>query len=95
MKDYSLYVYYKGNDEYPNRKEAFWGKYEELFDKNYKGEDSDKEEAFKEYMANLLMENASDSISMGGASVTQQMIQDQYEKNLRHYFNKSDGVDRY
>ena len=94
MKDYSMYKYYKGSSDYPNKKAEFWGTYEEIFDNSYKGKDEDKEEAFKDYISNLIYEHTSDSMSMGGG-VTQKMILEQYEKNIDHYFNQSDDIERY
>ena len=37
MKDFSMYKYYKGSSDYPNKKAEFWGTYEEIFDNSYKG----------------------------------------------------------
>ena len=53
-KDYSIYKYYKGSDEYPNDKARFFGFYEQHFDVGYIGKPEDKEEAFKDYMRNVL-----------------------------------------
>ncbi len=53
-KDYSLYIYYKGSEEYPNHKARFFGLYEQHFDVGYNGKPEDKEEAFKDYMCNVL-----------------------------------------
>ena len=36
-KDYSIYKYYKGSDEYPNDKARFFGFYEQHFDVGYIG----------------------------------------------------------
>ena len=94
MKDYSMYVYYKGSSNYPNKKAKFWGTYEEIFDNNYSGKDEDKEEDFKDYISNLIYQLSSDSISMGGG-VTYEMIQEQYRKNIKHYLNESDDIERY
>ena len=94
MKDYSMYVYYKGSSNYPNKKAKFWGTYEEIFDNNYSGNDEDKEEDFKDYISNLIYQLSSDSISMG-SGVTYEMIQEQYRKNIKHYLNESDDIERY
>jgi len=94
MKDYSMYVYYKGSSDYPNKKAEFWGTYEEIFDNNYSGKDEDKEEDFKNYISNLIYELSSDSISMG-SGVTYEMIHEQYRKNIKHYLNESDDIERY
>lgn len=63
MKDYSIYKYYKGSTDFPNKKAKFWGTYEEIFDNSYKGKDEDWE-AFKDYISNLIYEHTSDSMSM-------------------------------
>lgn len=94
MKDYSMYVYYKGSDTFPNKKAKFWGTYEKIFDNSYSGKAEDKEEAFKDYISNLIYEQTSDSMSMGGG-VTHEMIREQYGKNIKHYLNESDGIERY
>ena len=94
MKDYSMYVYYKGSSNYPNKKAKFWRTYEEIFDNNYSGKDEDKEEDFKDYISNLIYQLSSDSISMG-SGVTYEMIQEQYRKNIKHYLNESDDIERY
>ena len=94
MKDYSIYIYYKGSTDFPNKKAKFWGTYERLFDNSYKGKDEDKEEEFKDYMSNLIYQLSSDSISMG-SGVTYEMIQEQYRKNIKHYLNESDDIERY
>jgi hypothetical protein len=94
MKDYSMYTYYKGSDTFPNKKAEFWGTYEKIFDINYSGKDEDKEEAFKDYISNLIYEQTSDSMSMG-SGVTFEMIHEQYRKDIKHYFNVSDDIERY
>ena len=94
MKDYSIYKYYKGSSDFPNKKAKFWGTYERLFDNGYKGNDEDKEEEFKDYMSNLIYQLSSDSITMGGGA-TYEMIQEEYEKNIKHYFDESDGIELY
>ena len=48
-KDYSIYKYYKGSEDYPNDKARFFGFYEQHFDVGYRGKPEDKEEAFKDY----------------------------------------------
>ena len=82
MKDYSMYKYYKGSSNYPNKKAEFWGTYEEIFDNNYSGKDEDKEEDFKDYISNLIYQLSSDSISMG-SGVTQEMILKKKKKSYR------------
>jgi hypothetical protein len=94
MKDYSMYVYYKGSSDYPNKKAKFWGTYEEIFDNNYKGKDEDKEEEFKDYISNLIYESALDSVNMG-SGVTYEVALEQYRKDIKHYLNESDDIERY
>lgn len=60
MKDFSMYTYYKGSDNYPNKKAAFFGFYEKAFEFTYKGKPDDKTEAFKDYICDLLYEQASE-----------------------------------
>lgn len=45
-------------------------------------------------MSNLIYEQTSDSMSMGGG-VTHEMIQEEYGRNIKHYLNESDGIERY
>lgn len=42
-KDYSLYIYYKGSDEYPNDKARFFGYYEQVFENIFHGKPEDRE----------------------------------------------------
>jgi hypothetical protein len=56
--DYSMYTYYKGSDEYPNKKAEFFGFFEMEFEKTYEGKPEDKEAAFKTYMSHLLYKQA-------------------------------------
>jgi hypothetical protein len=65
MKDYSMYTYCKGDDNYPNKKAAFFGFYENAFEITYKGKPEDKVEAFKDYICDLLYEQASDIYMFG------------------------------
>jgi hypothetical protein len=55
-----MYTYYKGNENYPNKKAAFFGFYEWIFEVSYKGKPEDKLEAFKDYICDLLYEQASE-----------------------------------
>jgi len=68
-KDYSLYTYYKGSSKFPNRKAAYFGSYEQQFDNGYEGPPEDKEEAFKEFMSDLLYQKASDYYMFGAPGV--------------------------
>jgi hypothetical protein len=83
MKDYSMYKYYKGSDEYPNRKAAFCGFYESCFEKTYKGKPEDKEESFKDYMSTLLYEKLSDACNFGYPGVN---VSEKLEEGFREYF---------
>lgn len=92
MKDYSLYIYYKGSDNYPNNKSRLFGFYEEMFDKSYKGSEEDKEDAFKDYMSDLLYEKASDMYSFGTPGVDKS---ESYREFLKEYFNPELNVEDY
>lgn len=70
-KDYSLYIYYKGSTNYPNKKAEFFGLYERAFELTYKGSAEDKEEAFKDYMAKTLYEKCSEAYCFGATGVDQ------------------------
>ena len=56
----SMYTYYKGSDTYPNKKAKFFGFYEKMFELTYKGSDADKDELFRDYLHELLYEQASE-----------------------------------
>ncbi len=68
-KDYSLYIYYKGSDEYPNDKAAFFGMYEKVFEESYDGAPEDKAEEFAAFMHDLIVEMSSDMSDMAGPGI--------------------------
>ena len=78
--NYSMYTYYKGSDTYPNKKAKFFGFYEKMFDLSYKGSDADKEELFKDYILELLYEQASDIYHFGEEGVD-------IDKSLEEYIS--------
>ena len=91
-KDYSLYTYYKGSEDYPNDKAAFFGFYEMAFENAYEGKPEDKEEAFKTHMASILYEQCSERCYFGMPSVDKDKCLQEYfadyfnpERNLRRY----------
>jgi hypothetical protein len=92
MKDFSMYRYYKGSDEYPNKKAAFFGFYERVFERTYKGQPEDKEEAFKAYMCDLLYEQASDIYHFGVPGVDKSKCFDEY---LQFYFKPNLHLEYY
>jgi hypothetical protein len=87
--DYSMYKYYKGEKENPfdnvtqNKKHMFWF-YESCFEITYKGKPEDKEEAFKDYMSDLLWEKASDMYMFGYPGVDNGKC---YGEFISYYFN--------
>lgn len=83
-KYYSMYIYYKGSEEYPNDKAAFFGFYENHFENTYKGPAEEKEEAFKSYMADLLYEKASEIYNFGLPQVDKTAKMEEFRK---YYFN--------
>jgi hypothetical protein len=82
--DYSMYKYYKGSDEYPNKKAKFFGFYERAFEFTYKGKPEDKEDAFKDYMSHLLYEQASEIYMFGLPTVNKS---EKYGEYLKEYFD--------
>ncbi|MDR0566136.1 MAG: hypothetical protein LBG47_03725 [Prevotellaceae bacterium] len=90
--DYSMYKYYKGSEEYPNKKAAFFGFYEKCFENTYKGTPEDKEEAFKDYMAHLLYEQASDMCMFGSPRVNESK---KYGEYLSRYFDTDSHLEYY
>lgn len=91
-KDYSIYIYYKGSDEYPNDKARFFGFYEKHFDIGYSGKPEDKEEAFKDYMCNVLYEQCADKCCFGTPGVDKNEC---YQKYLDEYFNPERNIEKY
>lgn len=91
-KDYSLYIYYKGSEEYPNDKARFFGFYEQHFDVGYNGKPEDKEEAFKDYMCNVLYEQCADMCCFGMPGVDKWA---KYGDYLDEYFNPEQNIEKY
>ena len=91
-KDYSIYKYYKGSDEYPNDKARFFGFYEQHFDVGYNGKPEDKEEAFKDYMCNVLYEQCADMCCFGMPGVDKWA---KYNDYLNEYFNPERNIEKY
>ncbi|HML71164.1 MAG TPA: hypothetical protein PKA78_07335 [Macellibacteroides fermentans] len=91
-KDYSIYKYYKGSEDYPNDKARFFGFYEQHFDVGYNGKPEDKEEAFKDYMSNVLFEQCADMCCFGMPGVDKWAKYDDY---LNEYFNPERNIEKY
>ena len=81
-KDYSMYTYYDGTGEYPNKKAAFFGFYEQSFEWTYKGNSEDKAEKFMDYMLELLYEQCSDANHFGSPDVDKDKC---FEDYIRRY----------
>lgn len=92
MADYSMYKYYKGSDNFPNAKAAYFGSYERGFDINYKGKPEDKEEAFKDFISDFLYERASDAYMFGTPGVDKSKC---YNKYIQEYFNVNQNLEQY
>jgi len=92
MKNYNMYIYYKGSDDYPNKKAAFFGSYEKAFEYSYKGMPEDKEESFKEFMCNLLYEQASDIYIFGLPDVDKSKC---FKEYLKTYFDPEFHLEYY
>jgi hypothetical protein len=80
--DYSMYTYYKGSDKYPNKKAAFFGFYEKSFENTYKGKPENKKEVFKDYICDLLYDQASEIYHFGLPSVNNA---EKYSEYLKEY----------
>ena len=91
-KDYSIYKYYKGSEDYPNDKARFFGFYEQHFDVGYNGKPEDKEEAFKDYMCNVLYEQCADMCCFGMPGVDKWA---KYNDYLDEYFNPERNIEKY
>ena len=76
--DYSMYVYYKGSEEYVNKKASFFGFYEEIFEKTYEGRAEDKEETFRDYIGKLLYEQCSEVCHFGAEGVDKDACYEDY-----------------
>jgi len=90
--NYSIYTYYKGSDTYPNNKAKFFGFYEKIFDLTYKGSDADKDELFRDYLHELLYEQASDLYHFGEQGVD---IDECFEDYYRVYSEPEYQADLY
>ena len=96
MKDYSMYKYYKGSDDFPNKKAAFFGSYERGFDHSYKGKPEDKEDAFKDFMCHLLCEQIADACMFGIPGRQTQEEQSKYlDEGFRIYFEPEYRLEYY
>jgi len=91
-KDYSLYIYYKGSDEYPNDKAKFFGFYEQVFENTFRGKPEEREEAFKSHMAHVLYEQCSDKCYFGMQGVDESKC---YKDYLADYFNPERNLKKY
>ena len=94
MKDYSMYRYYKGEGhKYPNRKTEFFAFYERDFELTYKGNPENKEEAFKDFMSDLLYQQCAE-MNMFGCDPMQDKSKalDEYYKR---YFDPEYKVELY
>ena len=81
--DYSMYIYYKGSDEYINKKAAFFGFYEEVFENTYTGSAENKEVTFRDYIGKLLYEQCSDVCHFGAEGVDKDACyKDYYRKYI-------------
>lgn len=90
--DYSIYVYYKGSDTYPNRKAQFFGFYEKMFHLSYKGKPEDKEEAFKNHMSDVLYEIASEFYHFGEPGVN---IDQKYSQYVHEYLHPDLNLEKF
>lgn len=85
-KDFSIYKYYKGSEDYPNDKARYFGFYEKHFDDGYTGNPDDKEEAFKDVISNLLYEKASEYFMFGTEKTYEEKMK-KYNAFIKYYFN--------
>ncbi len=84
VRDFSMYTYYKGSDDFPTAKARFFGHYEMIFDETYKGRPEDKEESFKSFISDLLYEQASDIYMFGMVGVDKGKC---YSEYIQIYLN--------
>ena len=87
-----MYTYYNGSDSYPNQKAAFFGFYERTFEFTYKGKPEDKEESFKDYICNILYEQASERYQFPLQDGTKSAC---FEEYLKEYSNPDLNIDNY
>jgi hypothetical protein len=89
-----MYIYYKGeNHQYPNKKAKFFGFYERDFEVNYHGKPEDKEEAFKDFMSDLLYQQCAE-LCMFGADPLQDKNKE-LDEYYALYFNPDLHLERY
>lgn len=81
--DYSMYTYYKGSDEYPNKKAAQFGFYEKLFENTYEGSPENKTEAFMDYIHDFLYQQASDGFHFGTPGVDKDKCFEEYYRRYK------------
>lgn len=84
VRDFSMYTYYKGSDDFPTAKARFFGHYEMVFDETYEGRPEDKEESFKSFISDLLYEQASDIYMFGMVGVDKGKC---YSEYIQIYLN--------
>lgn len=87
-----MYIYFKGEKKYPNKKSELFGFYEEVFENSYKGSQEDKEEAFKDHMCDVLYEKASDLYYFGMPGVNKSEC---YREFLKDYFYPELNIENY
>ena len=93
-QDFSMYIYYKGSDTYPNNKAKFFGFYEKSFELTYTGTDADKAELFKDYILTLLYEQASEAYHFGEKGVDKDKCFEDYYRVYNEPEYKSELYDR-
>jgi hypothetical protein len=81
-KDYSMYKYLDGTGKYPNKKAEFFAFYEQSFESTYKGTPGEKAERFRDFILELLYEQASDGCHFGAEGVDKDKC---YEDYIRVY----------
>jgi|GEM_PF-4261427 len=81
-KDYSMYRYYDGTDNYPNKKAAFFGFYEKSFEFTYTGSPEEKAEMFHDYILDILYEQIADASHFGSPGVDKDK---EFEDYIRVY----------
>lgn len=90
--DYSMYIYFKGLEKYPNKKAEFFGFYEKSFENTYKGSAEDKAEKFRDYIGELLYEQCSDFCHFGELGVDKDKC---YEEYYREYKEPDYKLEKY
>lgn len=82
-KDYSLYVYYRGSDEYPSRKARYFGEYEGSFERSYRGGREGKAAALRQFMHHVIYERTADACMFGMPGVDEEAC---LARSLRQYY---------